>query len=131
MDVRRAYLKELAARSAHLWGDAPPPGCLAGETGLETCNTVYRLKDGTVTAMSAQQNATRGRVHPAAFLGMRVVGWLRADAPELGVVPDWQPRAYAVLWRPRLGPKHASAVALTSATVSLRPHRESAPGQAA
>jgi len=119
MDKRRAYLKELAARSARRWSAQPLPRCFAGETRIETRNTVYLLRDGVCTMVTRREDAGGGRAHPAAFSGMRVVGWLLRDDPRAEVVADWRPGAYAVLWRPRAAGEAHSAVALTSSTIAF------------
>lgn len=118
MDTRRARLKELAARSARLWGLMPLPEALVGETRVETRNTVYRLRDGV--CYSVQREAQAGRRDPAAFVGMRLVGWLWRDDPRSVLSLEWQPGAYAVLWRPGSGQGDRSAVALTSPSVAFR-----------
>ena len=58
MDQRRAYLKELSARSARRWSAQPLPRCFAGETRIETRNTVYVLRDG-VCIMVTRKAASR------------------------------------------------------------------------
>jgi hypothetical protein len=120
MDQRRAYLKQLAARSARRWSTAPLPPSLAGETRIETRNTIYELSDGICQAVSRQEDAGAGRMHPSAFVGMRLVGWLMRDDPDAGITPEWKPGAYAVLWRPREASEEHSAVALTSTTLAFR-----------
>jgi len=120
MDARRAQLKDLAARSARLWGGMPIHGSLAGETRIETRNTVYRLRDGICHRIDRSAGDGAGRAHPDAFVGMRVVGWLMRDDPRSALMMDWRPGSYAVLWRPRMGPTDRSAVALTSATVAFQ-----------
>jgi hypothetical protein len=117
MDTRRSRLKELAARSARLWGLMPVPESLAGEARIETRNTVYRLRDGVCYAV---QRDDPGRVDPSAFVGMRVVGWLWRDDPRSVMSLEWQPGAYAILWRKGNGPLDRSAVALTSASIAFR-----------
>ena len=120
MDERRAYLKQLAARSARRWSSAPLPASFAGDTRIETRNTVYQLTDGICHAVSRQDGAGAGRMHPSAFVGMRVVGWLMRDDPHAGITQEWKPGAYAVLWRPREGTEEHSAVALTSTSHAFR-----------
>jgi hypothetical protein len=120
MDQRRAYLKNLAARSARRWSAAPLAPCFAGETRIETRNTVYQLRDGVCYVVTRREDAGAGRMHPSAFVGMRIVGWLLRDDPEVGITSEWRPGAYAVLWRPREGSEEHSAVALTSASLGFR-----------
>ena len=121
MDERRAYLKDLAARSARRWSSAPLPHCFSGEARIETRNTTYRLRDGVCFDVARREGAGLGSSHPSEFVGMRVVGWLLREAPTSGITHEWQPGAYAVLWRPRQPLEAHSAVALTSATHAFRP----------
>jgi hypothetical protein len=95
----------------------PVPEYLAGETRIETRNTVYRLRDGVCYAI---QRDDPGRFDPSAFVGMRVVGWLWRDDPRAVMSLEWQPGAYAILWRKGNGPLDRSAVALTSASIAFR-----------
>jgi hypothetical protein len=128
MDSRRARLKELAARSARLWGLMPLPEVLSGETRIETRNAVYRLRDGICYSVQRHDpHAAQARLDPSAFVGMRVVGWLWQDDPRSVLSLDWQPGAYAVLWRRGTGGGDRSAVALTSPTVAFRQAPRSAP----
>jgi hypothetical protein len=120
MDERRAYLKELAARSARRWSASPLPASFAGETRIETRNTVYQLTDGVCHAVSRHEGAGAGRQHPSEFVGMRLVGWLMRDDPHAGIRQEWKAGAYAVLWRPRAAGEEHSAVALTSTTYAFR-----------
>ncbi len=114
MDERRAYLKKLASQSARRWSASPLPSAFAGETRIETRNTVYELREGVCYSVSRHEGAGAGRMHPSAFVGMRLVGWLMRDDPHAGITLDWKEGAYAVLWRPRQGNEEHSAVALTS-----------------
>jgi hypothetical protein len=120
MDQRRAYLKELAARSARRWSAAPLPPSLSGETRIETRNTVYHLRDGVCFLVTRREEAGVLRTDPGAFVGMRVVGWLMHDDPQAGITQEWRPGAYAVLWRPREENEEHSAVALTSTSLAFR-----------
>lgn len=120
MDQRRAYLKDLAARSARRWSNTPLPPCFAGETRIETRNTVYQLRDGVCYLVTRREEAGAGRMHPSAFVGMRIVGWLLRDDPDAGITSEWRPGAYAVLWRPRDASEEHSAVALTSTSLAFR-----------
>jgi hypothetical protein len=120
MDSRRARLKELAARSARLWGLMPMPEALAGETRIETRNAIYRLRDGICYSVQREDRPEdRKRLDPSAFAGMRVVGWLRQDDPRSVLSLEWQPGSYAVLWRRGSGQGDRSAVALTSPTIAF------------
>jgi hypothetical protein len=114
MDERRTYLKELAARFARSWSKAPLPAAFAGETRIETRNTVYELVDGVCLGVRRQQGADSRRAPPSAYVGMRMIGWLRREDPQGGITHAWTPGAYAVLWRPRAGGEEHSAIALTS-----------------
>ena len=133
MDSRRERLKELAARSARLWGLMPIPEVLSGETRIETRNAVYKLHDGI--CYSVRRDDPHGRLDPrldpSAFIGMRVVGWLWQDDPRSVLSLEWRPGAYAVLWRRGHGPADRSAVALTSATVAFRNVTPTVPVRAA
>ena len=120
VDERRRYLKQLAARSARAWGSTPLPPCFAGETRIETRNTVYQLRDGVCYAVSRRDEASPGRLHPSEYVGMRIVGWLMRDAPQAGISLEWEAGAYAVLWRPRDAGEEHSAVALTSTSLAFR-----------
>jgi hypothetical protein len=120
MDQRRAYLKDLATRSARRWSSAPLAPCFAGETRIETRNTVYQLRDGVCYLVTRREDAGVGRMHPSAFVGMRIVGWLLRDDPDAGITMEWRPGAYAVLWRPREASEEHSAVALTSTSLAFR-----------
>jgi hypothetical protein len=120
VDQRRAFLKELAARSARQWSATPLPATFLGETRIETRNTCYSLLDGVCYAVTRHQGAGEGPRAPSEYVGMRIVGWLMRDAPRQGIAHAWQPGAYAVLWRPREGDEAHSAVALTSATSAFR-----------
>jgi hypothetical protein len=118
MDTRRARLKELAARSARLWGLMPLPQGLVGETRVETRNTVYRFRNGVCYSVKREEQA--GRRDPQAFMGMRLVGWLWRDDPRSVLSLEWQPGAYAVLWKPGSAQGDRSAVALTSPSIAFR-----------
>jgi hypothetical protein len=120
MDERRAYLKQLAARSARRWSSTPLPQAFSGETRIETRNTIYELVDGVCYAVRRQEGAGSRHMHPSAYVGMRVVGWLRHEDPQGGLTHEWTPGAYAVLWRPRAGGEEHSAVALTSTSCAFR-----------
>ena len=120
MDSRRAYLKDLAARSARSWGNTPLPPVFAGETRIETRNTMYLLRDGVCYAVHRNEGAEQGKAHPSAFVGMRIVGWLMREDPRAGISLDWRPGAYAVLWRSRAESTEHSAVALTSSSSAFR-----------
>jgi hypothetical protein len=120
MNGRRAYLKELAARSARRWSTEPLPASLAGETRIETRNTVYQLRDGICYAVTRHAGAEGRGMHPSSFVGMRVVGWLTQNHPQAGLHLEWTPGSYAVLWRPRLPHEEHSAVALTSSSHAFR-----------
>jgi hypothetical protein len=120
MDQRRAYLKELAARSARRWSAEPLAPCFAGETRIETRNTVYHLREGVCFLVTHREEVAQRKMAPSAFHGMRVVGWLMRDDPQAGITPEWRPGAYAVLWRPRDSGEEHSAVALTSSSIAFR-----------
>jgi hypothetical protein len=130
MDSRRAYLKDLAARSARSWGSTPLPPAFSGETRIETRNTTYQLRDGICYAVQRNEDAGQGRAHPSAFVGMRIVGWLMREDPRAGISLDWHPGAYAVLWRSRSeNTAEHSAVALTSSSSAFRVVARTVPPQ--
>ena len=85
MDGRRAYLKQLAARSARRWSSAPLPASFAGETRIETRNTLYLLLDSVCYGTRPQPGSSSQRVPCEAYVGMRLVGWLRYDYPRRGI----------------------------------------------
>jgi hypothetical protein len=127
MDERRRYLKQLASRSSRSWAQAPLPPALAGETRIETRNTVYRLRDGVCYAVTRHEEAAPARTNPSAFAGMRLVGWLMREDPRGGLSLEWTPGACAVLWRPRGDGEAHSAVALTSSTLAFATVARSVP----
>ena len=118
MDSRRTRLKELVARCGPLWEQTPLPESLAGESRIETRNTLYELRDGV--CHSVHRDSVGGSFDPALFLGMRVVGWLPSGERGTTLSLQWQPGAHAVLWRPKTGPGDRSAIALTSPSVAFR-----------
>jgi hypothetical protein len=127
MNENRAYLKELASRSADEWARKPCPATWTGETRAETKNTIYHFRDGTCVTVSRRE--AECRTNPAELVGMRLIGWLSPRRPGAGLSHAWTPGAYAVLWRSRGADEGArseeAAVALTSAThtcVTARPH---------
>ncbi len=118
-DGRRAFLKGIAARSAKVWNLSTLPPRLAGETRLETRNSVYRLRDGVcyrVDRTAERPPSADGE----AFVGMRVVGWLMRDDASRGLSLEWRPGAHAVLWRPHATEAPRSSVAMTSPSIALR-----------
>lgn len=118
MNERRAFLKDLAARSADAWAkeNAATTPSFRGETRVETKNTIYQFRDGTCVAVTRHDSGWRA--DPTVFIGMRLVGWLAYDDPSAGLIQDWRPGAYAVLWRSRKPSETHASVALTSATIS-------------
>ena len=120
MESRRAYIKQLAARSAHAWGTAPLDPAFAGETRVQTRNTLYRMRDGVCYAVERDDDPGRERIHASALVGMRIVGWVSRDDPSAGITTSWRAGSYAVLWRPREGGEEHSAIALTSSTLAFR-----------
>jgi hypothetical protein len=103
----------------------PLPLSLAGETRVETRNTVYRLRDGV--CYSVERSGEPPGHDPSAFVGMRVVGWMRREDTAGVLSLEWEPGSYAVLWRPRAAPADRSAVALTSASIAFLRGERTAP----
>lgn len=130
MEGRRAFLKEIASRSAGLWGLVPLPRSLAGESRLETRNSMYRLRDGVCYRVDRGLGRPN-HVDPCDFIGMRVVGWLLRDDPTRTLSLEWHPGALAVLWRPRGSSASRSAVAMTSPSIAFRQVPTSSPRIAA
>jgi len=103
----------------------PLPEGLVGETRVETRNTVYRFRNGVCYSVKREEQA--GRKDPQAFMGMRLVGWLWRDDPRSVLSLEWQPGAYAVLWKPGSAQGDRSAVALTSPSIAFRQVQPAAP----
>jgi hypothetical protein len=115
MNDRRAYLKQLAARSAGTWAAMHLPSCFAGETRIQTRNTIYKLRDGVCYAMTHRDPSRPPRATAEDIVGMRIVGWMTREDPGMSV--SWRPGAHAVLWRPR---EEDDMIALTSTSVDFR-----------
>lgn len=132
MNERRAFLKQLATRSADLWARAVQFGTFQGESKIVTRNTIYQLRDGVCVGVTRRDGDFRS--DPGVFVGMRMIGWLAYDDPRAGLMQSWRPGAYAVLWRPRAANEEHASVALTSASLAYEtipreplPIRRSAP----
>jgi hypothetical protein len=119
MNDRRAYAKRLASRSSRTWDTTPLPACLAGETRVETRNTVYLLRDGVCHTIARRDDPGATRTHEQELFGMRLMGWVASNDPSARVRLEWRRGMHAVLWRPRrIGEKH-SVIALTSPTLGF------------
>src|SRR5260221_3684754 len=114
---KRRYLHKLAAACAAAWREAPCQPEMRGGTRVETKNTVYRFRDGICISVTRQDGAWRS--DPTALIGMKLVGWL-ARTPNAELANEWEPGAYAVLWRPREGADVPSSIGLTSAAHLFR-----------
>ncbi len=111
--AKKAWLKELAARSFGAWATSVSPATLDGIVRVETRRTVYRFEDGVCTGQARRDGGDRD----ARVIGMRIVGWLLAEGR---VSSSWVPGARAILWRAE-GPGGESVVALTSPAFALVP----------
>jgi hypothetical protein len=117
---RRAYIKTLASRASRVWGSAPLPACLAGETRFETRNSVYLLRDGVCHTIARRDDAGATRTHKAELFGMRLMGWVASSDPCAPLRLEWRRGMHAVLWRPRRSGEKHSVIALTSPTLGFR-----------
>jgi hypothetical protein len=120
MNDRRAYIKGLASRASRSWGSTPLPACLAGETRVETHNTVYLLRDGVCHTIARRDETGATRTHKAELFGMRLMGWVGSRDPGAPLRLEWRRGMHAVLWRPRRNGEKHSVIALTSPTLGFR-----------
>ena len=114
MHPRRALLHKIASVNGAF--DATSSEVLAGETSVETRNTIYRFRDGLCFAVVGRDGKPSEKA--LAIVGMRLVGWLVAGAPPR-LTRTWQARSCAVLWRPCATGEEDGAMALTSPTTEL------------
>jgi hypothetical protein len=111
MDVRKAFLRKLSMKNE--W-EAASRARFAGESWIESRNTLYRFFDGVCIDIAAR-GARRGS-SARTLIGMRLVGWLADDGFHF--TNEWQAGACAVLWRPgALGVEEA--MGMTSATTAF------------
>ena len=114
MHPRRALLHKIASVNGTF--DAPSSEVLAGETSVETRNTIYRFRDGLCFAVVGRDGKPSEKAQ--AIVGMRLVGWLVGGAPPR-LTRTWEARSCAVLWRPCATGEEDGAMALTSPTTEL------------
>jgi hypothetical protein len=115
----RLYAKRLATGASHVWGTSPLPACFAGETRIETRNSVYLLRDGICRAVIRPELASTTGTHKTHLVGMRLMGWVESDESSSVMQLDWYRGMRGVLWRPRHGSERHSVVALTSPTLAF------------
>jgi hypothetical protein len=117
MSSSRSVLRELATNNADAWARTTFDSKFAGEMRIETRNTIYDFKNGACSGVTRGDRAFR--TDPTTLIGMRFLGWLRPSEPNAGLRDEWEPGAYAVLWRPRRANEPTSCVALTSAAIAF------------
>ena len=126
-DARRALLKKLATVTD--W-DAASRASFAGESWLETRNTLYRFRDGVCFAVASRD--PRKAALARAIVGMRLVGWLSGSGAR--IAREWEAGARGLLWRSQRdgddGERSDETMAMTSKTVSFKRGRSAAHLQA-
>jgi hypothetical protein len=117
MEARRELLKRLASVSD--WGSGRRTA-FAGESWVETRNTIYRFRDGVCFQVASRggRGAGRDKGRGRSLIGMRLVAWLTGTEECSRLAYEWETGAYAVLWRPE-GPESDEVMALTSRTVAF------------
>jgi hypothetical protein len=90
----------------------------AGERRLKTRNTIYDLRDGVCVRARRRDQSPTG-VYDAAFVGMRLVGWVSRREPNVGLTSEWTLGAYGVLWRAAKPGERGLAIAMTSTSISF------------
>jgi hypothetical protein len=122
MEARRELLKKLAfitstRTQAHTF-DGTEGSAFAGETCIETRNTIYRLRDGVCFAVLSRDRRKRQRA--SALVGMKMAWWLVTSGPGgARLSPAWELGACAVLWKPGATEDADGALALTSPTTDF------------
>jgi hypothetical protein len=91
----------------------------AGDRRLKTRNTVYHLRDGICVRARPRDHGHSSARRDAAFVGMRLVGWVPRREPLAGIHGEWTLGAYAVLWRLGKPGERGPAIAMTSTTLSF------------
>ena len=113
MEARRELLKRLASVSD--WGGGTRTA-FEGESWIETKNTIYRFRDGVCTQVACR--AGRKKARARSLVGMRLVAWLAGTDQHSRLAYEWEPGAYAVLWRAE-DEDGDEVMAMTSRTVSF------------
>ena len=116
---RRLYMKRLASGASHVWGTAPLPACFAGETRIETRNSVYLLRDGICHAVTRREFVSTTGTHKTDMVGMRLMGWVGDEDLSSLMRLEWYRGVRGVLWRARRAGERHSVVALTSPTLAF------------
>jgi hypothetical protein len=116
MEARRELLKRLASVSD--WGRGAGRGAaLEGESWVETRNTIYRFRDGVCFQVGCRDGCKKS-LGARALVGMRLVAWLTGSEPRARLTYEWEPGAYAVLWRPETETGE-ECMAMTSRTTAF------------
>ncbi len=116
---RRSYMKRLAAGASRTWSNNPLPACFAGETRIETRNSVYLLRDGVCQAITRREFVSTTGTHKTELVGMRLMGWIASEDPSTPLELEWRRGMRGVLWRPRGPGERHSVIALTSPTLGF------------
>lgn len=117
---RRLYMKRLASGASQVWGNAPLPACFAGETRIESRNSVYLLRDGICHAVTRREFVSTTGTHKTDLVGMRLMGWVGDDDMMSSLMQlEWYRGMRGVLWRARRPGERHSVVALTSPTLTF------------
>jgi hypothetical protein len=112
MDARKAWLTQLAASpSVQDWALACAPATFDGTARVQTRNTTYLFRNGSCFAVTSS-DPDRGTTPD--FVGMKLVGWLVTDYPQLHLTRVWRTGVCAVLWG--VPGRAGLPVALTSPT---------------
>jgi hypothetical protein len=112
-------MKRLASGASHVWETAPLPACFAGETRIETRNSVYLLRDGICHAVTRREFVSTTGTHKTDLVGMRLMGWVGEDDMTSLMQLEWDRGVRGVLWRARRPGERHSVVALTSPTLAF------------
>lgn len=121
MDRRTSFLVKLARQSAATW-HALCAQAFAGETVIETENTVYRLENGVFVGRAKKAADRTGPFEPApGMLGARLLGFLVDEGGLFSISPRWRKGALAVFWRPGLEKNEIDpkSIVLTTPTLTF------------
>jgi hypothetical protein len=123
MQARKALLRKLATVAD--W-DAAARALFAGESWLETRNTIYRFRDGVCFEVASRDPGKAARAQ--ALIGMRLVGWVAGKGSVF--TNDWETGACALLWRAGCDAgagreRREEAMAMTSRTTLFKRGRSS------